>query len=90
MYVHCVSEKDDRMHIRVSPSVKHDFQIVAKLRGLKPSSLMHSLMVNAIREERDRSPASFVTTDPPRAVVASERVATKRDAARSKKQSGKG
>lgn len=47
------------IQFRVTDDIKHDLQIVAELRGLTMSSLLHSLMVKTIREEKDREPRAF-------------------------------
>lgn len=53
------TSKEERIYVRVRSEIKDDFKATAELRGLKPSALIHSLMVKAIREEKDKSPVQF-------------------------------
>lgn len=55
--------KGERMHIRIHPALKEDFKIVARLRGLTPSALVHSLIKAAVREEMAREPEAFKQKD---------------------------
>src|SRR5688572_13976980 len=48
------------LQIRINEDIKSDFQIVAELRGLSTSALIHSLIVKTIREEKAREPRAFV------------------------------
>lgn len=52
--------KDDRVHLRIEETVKDEAEAVALLRGLKLSSLVHNLLVEAINKERSERPALFV------------------------------
>lgn len=49
--------KDDRIHLRIQESIKDDALAVANLRGLKLSSLIHNLLVEAINKEKSDRPA---------------------------------
>jgi uncharacterized protein (DUF1778 family) len=51
--------KDDQINFRISPEIKRDLRITAEARGLSVSSLIHSLIVQAIREERATYPHLF-------------------------------
>lgn len=51
--------KEDRLNIRIRPDIKEDLRITADLRGQSVSGLIHSLVVKAIREEKDREPRAF-------------------------------
>lgn len=46
--------KDDRIYVRVSSDIKEEFKEIAEYRGLKPSTLLHSLIVKTIHEEKER------------------------------------
>lgn len=51
--------KDDRIYIRVTTQIKEEFEKVAEYRGLKPATLLHSLIVKAIHETRKENPEIF-------------------------------
>lgn len=52
-------KKETRINVRTTEPIKHDLRITAKLRGLTESSLVNSLVVRAIREEKQLSPEEF-------------------------------
>lgn len=52
-----------RINVRTTPDIKRDIEIAARLRGLTVSSLVNSLAVKAIREEKDREPKAFETAE---------------------------
>jgi hypothetical protein len=54
--------KDDRIYIRVTTQIKEEFEKVAEYRGLKPATLLHSLIVKAIHETKKESPEVFKTS----------------------------
>jgi hypothetical protein len=56
--------KGTYIQFRVREDVKDDLQKVAEIRGLTMSGLIHSMVVNAIREEKERDPAAFQRTVP--------------------------
>lgn len=62
--------KSKFLQIRINEEIKHDLQIVAELRGLSTSALIHSLIVKTIRAEKEREPKAFVSPDIDGAVVA--------------------
>ena len=51
--------KDDRIYIRITTQIKEEFERVAEYRGLKPATLLHSLIVKTIHETRKESPEIF-------------------------------
>lgn len=51
--------KDDRIYIRVKTQIKDDFEAIAHYRGLKSSTLLHSMIVNLIHEEKEKRPQIF-------------------------------
>lgn len=53
------SNRDDQLHIRLKPDVKEDLKILADLRGLTMSGLVHSLVVQTIRAEKSQFPQAF-------------------------------
>ena len=48
-----------RINVRTTPEIKRDLEIAAKLRGMSVSSLINSLAVKAIREEKQVEPQAF-------------------------------
>lgn len=55
----CFVAKEIRINVRTTAQIKADLEITAKLKGLSVSALVNSLVVGAIREEKDREPQSF-------------------------------
>jgi hypothetical protein len=55
----CVMTKEIRINVRTSEQIKRDLEITAELRGLTVSALVNSLVVKAIREEKEREPHAF-------------------------------
>jgi hypothetical protein len=51
--------KEERIYIRITPEIKEEFAMVADHRGLKMSTLLHFLIVKAIREEKAEYPQLF-------------------------------
>lgn len=51
--------KDDRIYVRVSTEVKEEFEAVAEFEGLKPATLLHSLIVNRIYKVKKENPEAF-------------------------------
>jgi hypothetical protein len=51
--------KEIRINVRTTEEIKTGLEAVAKLRGLKASSLINSLVVKAIREEKERDATEF-------------------------------
>lgn len=60
-YFVMVKNREDQLHIRLSPTVKKDLRVVAELRGMTMSGLVYSLIVRTIREEREADPHAFRT-----------------------------
>ena len=54
-----VVKKNAILNLRLRPEVRDDFAVVAELRGLSMSGLLHSFIVRSIREERDQYPEAF-------------------------------
>lgn len=52
--------KDDRIYVRIASDIKNEFELVAKYKGLKPSALLHSLIVQKINEMKREAPEVFV------------------------------
>jgi hypothetical protein len=52
------------IQVRATDELRNDAKIVADLRGLSVSALVHTLLRQAIREEKEREPRAF--TEPPR------------------------
>jgi hypothetical protein len=48
-----------RINVRTTEQIKRDLEITARLRGLTVAALVNSLIVNAIREEKEREPRAF-------------------------------
>jgi hypothetical protein len=55
----CLVPKEVRINVRTSEQIKRDLEITAELRGITVSSLVNSLVVKAIREEKEREPQAF-------------------------------
>jgi len=51
--------KEIRINVRTTEEIKRDLEITARLKGLTVSSLVNSLVVKAIREEKAREPRAF-------------------------------
>lgn len=51
--------KDTYIQFRVREDLKEDIRRTAEARGLSVSGLIHSLLVRAIREEKELSPDAF-------------------------------
>ena len=51
--------KNDRIYIRITTQLKEEFEKVAEHRGLKPATLLHSLIVKAINETKKENPNLF-------------------------------
>lgn len=52
--------KEIRINVRTTEQIKADLEITARLKGLTVSALVNSLVVKAIREEKEREPQAFV------------------------------
>lgn len=57
--------KDDRIYIRITSEIKADFELIAAYRGLKSSTLLHSMIVNLIHEEKAKRPQIFIDKEAP-------------------------
>jgi predicted DNA binding CopG/RHH family protein len=51
--------KDTYIQIRIRDDLKEDIQITAKARGLTMSALIHSLLTQAVRQEKEQYPEAF-------------------------------
>jgi antitoxin component of RelBE/YafQ-DinJ toxin-antitoxin module len=62
--------KKSWLQIRINDDIKKDLKIVAELRGLSASALLHSIIVRMIREEKILSPEAFKARrpDPPQEI----------------------
>jgi hypothetical protein len=52
--------REGLLTVRTSKTVHADFKVVAELRGLSMSALVHQFVVNAIREEKARDITAFL------------------------------
>jgi hypothetical protein len=52
-----------RINVRTTEQIKRDLEIAARLRGLTVAALVNSLVVAAIREEKEREPRAFKTSN---------------------------
>jgi antitoxin component of RelBE/YafQ-DinJ toxin-antitoxin module len=65
--------KESWLQIRIDEDTKADAKVAARLRGLSLSSLVHSLLVRVIREEKELSPRAFVK-EPKRKTVPTTKI----------------
>lgn len=56
---------ETRINVRTKPDIKRDLEITARLRGLSVSALVNSLVVKAIREEKNIEPEMFAKSRKP-------------------------
>lgn len=52
-------KRETRINVRTTDQIKRELKVTARLRGLTESSLVNSLVVRAIREEKQVSPEAF-------------------------------
>ena len=52
-------KREELLTVRMSTQVHGDFKVVAELRGLSMSALVHQFAVAAIREEKNRDLSGF-------------------------------
>ena len=59
--------KKSRINVKISPTLRAEFHLVAKLRGDTVSGLIHRFIVKTIREEKLKEPEAFtgLEVDPP-------------------------
>ena len=57
--VSTMATKDERIYVRVSADIKEEFETVADFRGLKPATLLHTLIVKTIYEAKKENPEIF-------------------------------
>ena len=55
--------KDTRLNLRITPQFRNDLQALADYRGLTLSSLTHSLLVRAVRQEKLVEPEAFTESE---------------------------
>lgn len=55
-------KRETRINVRTTDQIKRELKVTARLRGLTESSLVNSLVVRAIREEKQLSPEAFEKT----------------------------
>lgn len=55
--------KTTSVNLRISPSFRNELQQLADYRGLKLSSLVHSLLVKGLRQEKQNEPEAFVESE---------------------------
>ena len=84
MYAQCTqvgmpSSRDDRLHLRIHGQLKEELKIAAELEGLKPSQLIHSLVVKFVAVKKAENPAAFAKREAAPEVNASGKRATKVD-----------
>ncbi len=51
--------KETRLNLRITDDFRRDIETLAKYHGLTLSSYAHSLLVRAIRREKEAEPAAF-------------------------------
>ena len=54
-----MTRKETRLNIRITPEFRERLEILAEYHGLSFSAYAHSLLVKAVREERERYPYLF-------------------------------
>lgn len=57
--------KEIRINVRTREDIKRDIEITARLRGIKVSSLVNQLLMQAIREEKQKEPLAFIPKQQP-------------------------
>ena len=55
------ASKDTYIQVRIREDLKEDVQTTAKARGLTMSALIHSLLTQAVRAEKEAYPEAFAT-----------------------------
>lgn len=50
---------DNRIHVRIQTNIKKELSVAAGLKGLKPSTYVHQLIVEAIGEAKKKNPDAF-------------------------------
>lgn len=58
--------KDSQINFRVRPALKADLEAIAEFHGLTVSSYVHSVLVKAVRREREAMPDEFEQPKPMR------------------------
>jgi antitoxin component of RelBE/YafQ-DinJ toxin-antitoxin module len=53
------ANREKLINIKIAEEVRHKIHVVAELRGLKMSQVIHSYIIQAIREEEAKNPALF-------------------------------
>lgn len=51
------------INVRLTDETHEDFKIVCELRGVSMSGALHQFIVKSIREEKEREPQAFQTTN---------------------------
>lgn len=71
MYLECINvvmtqtkAKATHLQIRIREDIKEDLRITSELKGLSVSGLVHSLIVKAVREEKEKEPQAFQNIKP--------------------------
>lgn len=57
--MHIGMTADDRIHLRIQTNIKKELKVAAHLKGLKLSTYVHHLIVEAIGEAKKRHPEAF-------------------------------
>lgn len=57
--------KETRLNLRISEAFRADIEALAEYHGLSMSSYAHSLLVKAVRREREATPEAFILTNKP-------------------------
>lgn len=55
--------KSTSINLRITPQFRNDLQSLADYRGLTLSSLAHSLLVKAVRQEKQIEPDAFTDSE---------------------------
>ena len=56
--------KNDRVYVRLNRQLKRDFESLAHFRGLTPSAMLHSYVVQTVHEGRLANPELFGDAPP--------------------------
>lgn len=57
--MHVGMTADNRIHVRIQTDIKEELKVAARLKGLKPSTFIHHLVVEAIGQAKKRNPEAF-------------------------------
>jgi hypothetical protein len=55
----CLMPKETRLNLRISDEFRDELEHLAAYHGLKLSSYAHSLLIKAVRREKEATPEAF-------------------------------